>query len=216
MLVVFLHGWLGCRNDWDEVIKHLPFPCLTFDLPGHGNSPIDFDLFAEMKKLPPFHLVGYSLGGRVALQYPGLTESLTLLSTHLGLQTEEEKIERLKNDQILAKKILSMPIDEFLQQWYDQPLFKSLHSKLDPCALRKNQNREGIAAALLQYSLGRQENYANKKASYLVGSEDEKFRALYAQIPHTLIPDAGHAAHLENPIQVAKEIYDRLLPSCYV
>jgi len=211
LLVVFLHGFLGTGNDWTEVIKHLPFPCMTFDLPGHGNSLPDFDLFAEMEKLPPFHLVGYSMGGRLCLQYSGKTLSLTLISTHLGLQTELEKQERLSKDQVTAEQILSTPIDQFLSQWYDQPLFSSLRSKIDICGLRKKQTREGLADALMKFSLGKQPDYSNKKAQYILGEKDEKYRTLYQKIPHTLIPDAGHAVHLENPILLAKEIYERLL-----
>lgn len=211
MLIVFLHGILGTRKDWDEVIQHLPYQCLTFDLPGHGASPIDFDLFKEMKKLPPFHLVGYSMGGRIALQYPGETLSLTLISTHLGLKTDHERAARLARDQKTAEEILSLPIDEFLKRWYDQPLFKTLRSKIDICQMRKEQNRAGLAAALINYSLGKQPDYSDKKATYLIGEDDEAYRTLYQNTPHTLIPNAGHAAHLENPTQIAKEIHEHLL-----
>jgi 2-succinyl-6-hydroxy-2,4-cyclohexadiene-1-carboxylate synthase len=214
MLVVFLHGFLGSGKDWDKVINLLPFPCLTFDLPGHGTSSTDFDLFSAMKKLPPFHLVGYSMGGRLALQYPGPTESLTLLSTHLGLQTAKQRDERLKQDQAIAAEIRASPIDEFLIRWYDQPLFRSLHSRIDICQARKKQNREGLAFALTEFSLGKQADYSMKRATYLLGTEDGKFRGLYEKKPHILIPNAGHAAHLENPAQIAKEIYDHLLPYC--
>ncbi len=209
-MLVFLHGILGTKKDWDEVIKQLPYQCLTFDLPGHGSSPIDFDLFGEMKKLPPFHLVGYSMGGRIALQYPGKILSLTLISTHLGLKTDQEKLARLKKDHKTAEEILSMPIDEFLKRWYDQPLFKTLRSKIDICEMRKEQNREGVAAALINYSLGKQPDYSEKKAAYLIGEDDEAYRTLYQNTPHTLIPNAGHAAHLENPTQIAKEIHEHL------
>lgn len=205
MLVVFLHGFLGSSSDWHSVIQHLPFDCLTFDLPGHGTSPATFDLFAALDKLPPFHLVGYSLGGRIALQYPGKPLSLTLLSTHLGLKTGHEA--RLLQDQALAQTILSTPIDEFLQQWYDQPLFQSLRTKMDICSLRKHQDRLGLAATLVKFSLGKQADYSKVQAHFLLGEEDAAYRTLYEQIPHTLIPSAGHAVHLENPIHVAKEIY---------
>jgi 2-succinyl-6-hydroxy-2,4-cyclohexadiene-1-carboxylate synthase len=70
-MIVFLHGFLGQKSDWDQVIEWLPHPCIAFDLPGHGSSSIDFDLFSQLDKLPPFHLVGYSMGGRIARQYPG-------------------------------------------------------------------------------------------------------------------------------------------------
>jgi 2-succinyl-6-hydroxy-2,4-cyclohexadiene-1-carboxylate synthase len=162
-----------------------------------------------MQKLPPFHLVGYSMGGRIARQYPGPVLSLTLISTHPGLKSEQECADRLKKDESLAQEILSTPIDEFLQRWYDQPLFKTLRSKLDICRLRKEQNREGLAAAIRIYSLGL--DTGQKGAKNLIGEKDVAYRMHYKDIPHVLIPDAGHAIHLENPIQLAKEIYDHVL-----
>ncbi len=67
--LVFLHGFLGNSADWEAVLSYLPdCPCFGVDLPGHGSSPFsttfDFDPPA-----PKFHLIGYSMGGRLALQY---------------------------------------------------------------------------------------------------------------------------------------------------
>ena len=38
--LVFLHGFLGNVNDWDETIQHLKddYYCICLDLPGHGHS----------------------------------------------------------------------------------------------------------------------------------------------------------------------------------
>ena len=209
-MIVFLHGAFGNKCDWDQVIRELSIPCVAFNLPGHGKAPIDFDLYGEMNQLPPFHLVGYSMGGRIAREYPGKTLSLTLISTHPGLKTEAEKQARMISDEQLAKDILSMPIDAFLKRWYDQPLFESLRAKLDICQMRKDQNQEGLAAAIRRYSLGAYP-VTEKKAHIILGEQDKKYRDLYASVPHAVVPNAGHAIHLENPVQLAKEIYDHVL-----
>src|SRR5689334_17350674 len=87
---VFLHGFLGNSQDWQEVASKLLATCIAFDLPGHGASAFTEDFFLAFhqatKEFPPFHLVGYSMGGRLALQfaakYPEKINKLTLLSAH--------------------------------------------------------------------------------------------------------------------------------------
>ncbi|MDE3046578.1 MAG: alpha/beta fold hydrolase [Verrucomicrobiota bacterium] len=210
---VLLHGFLGTSSDWQAVAEHLPHRCIAVDLPGHGQSPFTPHfckaLLETTKDLPSFHLVGYSMGGRLALQfreaYPERVTSLTLLSTHLGLFTEEERTARLQRDQEIAQEILQKPFDEFLRHWYDQSLFRTLVMKMDIRRLRREQNREGLAQALLAFSLGRQQRYA-PNACCLIGEHDEAYRRHYCNVPHILIPNAGHAIHLENSKQGAHEI----------
>ncbi len=200
--LVFLHGFLGKSEDWEAVTSFLPpCECIAFDLPGHGNSPFlpDFDI-----DIPRFHLIGYSMGGRIALQFfAKKAETLTLLSVHPGLQTEEERKKRLENDQFWADLLLEVPIDEFLLRWYDQSIFIPFKPNL---TMRKQQNIHDLRSALLQYSLAKQPRYEIEKV--LIGEKDEKFKALYKE--PTLIPNAGHMLHLENPQAVAEIIQKRI------
>ena len=80
--VLFLHGFMGSGADWTDAISALDkrFCCVTPDLPGHGGSvglrPEDYtiegatrtllDLLDELEIERPA-LVGYSMGGRLAL-----------------------------------------------------------------------------------------------------------------------------------------------------
>ena len=131
---------------------------------------------------------------------------LVLIAAHPGLQSEKEKQERLALDAQWAKLLLELPIDEFLKRWYDQTLFHPFKPDL---TMRRKQNKEELAAALMQYSLGRQPWYDTQHALVLVGERDRKYRTLYPE--GVVIPGAGHMAHLENPQAVAEEIKKRLL-----
>jgi 2-succinyl-6-hydroxy-2,4-cyclohexadiene-1-carboxylate synthase len=212
--LVFLHGFLGNAFDWNEVVTYLPFSSLSLDLPGHGGAPFTPDfcsmILEETKNFAPLHLVGYSMGGRLALQfaarYPEKMGSLTLLSAHLGLKTGHES--RLEKDSALAKQLLSLSIDEFLRIWYDQPIFKTLVAKMDIRSKRAKQNREHLSLALQTFSLGHQPDLSSQPAHLIAGEQDATYRAHYQNLPHTLIPNAGHAAHLENPKAVAGVLYD--------
>lgn len=199
--IVFLHGFLGRSEDFSKVCSYLPpCQCIGYDLPGHGDSPFIEDFTID---LPEFHLVGYSMGGRIALQkqFPSLT--LTLLSTHPGLKTDEEKKARLAADQKWADLLLNIPIDEFLKRWYDQAIFKSFKPDLEA---RKKQDLKSLARAVMCFSLAHQKR-VNLDA-VLVGEYDLKFQALF-QNP-IIIPNASHQVHLENPKAVAEIIKEKI------
>jgi 2-succinyl-6-hydroxy-2,4-cyclohexadiene-1-carboxylate synthase len=200
--IVFLHGFLGNSSDWDEVCKYLPeCNCIGYDLPGHGNSSFTEHLQID---LPYFHVVGYSMGGRLALTLPKeKIASLTLLSVHPGLKTEEEKKQRWESDQKWATLLRELPIDEFLLRWYDQRIFCSFKPDLSK---RRSQNMQHLEKALLHYSLAKQPYYRLDHVA--VGAKDEKFLSLYKH--PIIIENASHAVHLENPKAVAQLIKQRV------
>ena len=131
MPVVFLHGLLGSQGDWQgmlTLLQNFPqFRPLTIDLPFHGKSENiacqDFaDLRAQLHQTlitllgdTPFFLVGYSLGGRVALDYTFHAKNPHLLGTilegtNIGLKTEAERRARWQNDQHWANRFRTEPI----------------------------------------------------------------------------------------------------------
>jgi 2-succinyl-6-hydroxy-2,4-cyclohexadiene-1-carboxylate synthase len=200
--LVFLHGFLGNCLDWEAVCSYLPpCHCIGFDLPGHGKSAFEETIDIP---LPFFHLIGYSMGARLSLQIPAQKiASLTLLSLHPGLKTEEEKEQRRKSDALWAELLLELPIDEFLNRWYNQPIFGLFRPKL---SMRNKQNKSDLAKALLHYSLAKQPYY--KLDHVLIGERDEKFLTLHES--PIVIPNAWHQIHLENPKAVAQIITQRL------
>jgi 2-succinyl-6-hydroxy-2,4-cyclohexadiene-1-carboxylate synthase len=208
-MILFFHGLFGTSKDWEQVASYLEdLHCFGLDLPGHGTTPFTENFFEAVPSIePPVHLVGYSMGGRLAMQYakrfPERIASLTVMSAHFGLVGKKEKQERLEIDRMWAKKILEEPIDEVLRSWYTQSLFQTLKPNFK---MRKKQDPIALSQALLHYSLARQPFYQPKNALYLVGEYDAKYRALYRAVPHQVITHAGHAVHLENPEAVAKAI----------
>ncbi|MFJ6653718.1 alpha/beta fold hydrolase [Microbacterium sp. NPDC091313] len=116
--VVFLHGVLGSALMWQEMLEDLPsdLRVIAVDLRGYGgteNMPIDAshgvrdfsdDLAAvfEALDLPTAHLVGWSLGGAVALQYalqhPVLSLTLQAPIPPYGLGTTRRDGSRVHDD----------------------------------------------------------------------------------------------------------------------
>ena len=169
--------------------------------------PFDLNAIEE-----PIHLIGYSMGGRIALDYaiknPQKIKTLILISAHLGLPVEKRKQRWLK-DCALMKQIQNTPIDSFITHWYDQQLFHSLRSKRDVLTMRQTHTPEILIHMLQYHSLGKQDDYScylPKNTHLIVGELDHAYRAHYKNHPHTIIPNAGHAIHLEEPQALAHQI----------
>jgi 2-succinyl-6-hydroxy-2,4-cyclohexadiene-1-carboxylate synthase len=142
--LVFLHGFLGDGNDWDEIMRVLAlrFSCLCVDLPGHGASRIEgpcgaadvLDALAALldeRRIERCTLLGYSMGGRAALSLaayaPDRVERLVLESTSPGIRSPEERDARRASDASWSGMLDSGDIATFIERWYAQPLFETSH-----------------------------------------------------------------------------------------
>lgn len=111
-VIVLLHGYGGSKRDWLEVAPLLTrhFHVVIPDLPGWGQSSAapggDYDIedeaqrldaFVKALHLPPFMLVGHSMGGAIAGVYaaahPHQVSSLALMDS-FGLSFKENAFAR--------------------------------------------------------------------------------------------------------------------------
>lgn len=200
MKIVFLHGFLGSPSDWKEVISSLgsSYACYPLPLP---KSLEEFPTQLEQLKIKECCLVGYSMGGRVALQlqqkYPDKIKNLVILSSHLGLSDPIEKNKRWEEDSKWIEHLLNLPLSEFLSKWYAQTIFSgfqvpSSRFKIDPIY---------HATLLKNYSLSKQQVFeAPENALFLYGEKDLKYQILYRRLKKAqIIKNCGHVIHLENP-----------------
>ncbi len=166
------------------------------------------------------HLLGYSMGGRVALNfavcYPHHIKSLTLISATAGLATRKERQLRKASDAELATKIES-DFTQFVEDWTELPLF-STQTEEQKAALKKQRlqgNPTELALSLKGYGTGQMKplykKLKNIKSTCLLitGAEDEKFchQAKEMQMKlddaiHLTIANTSHAPHIEKPVLV--------------
>ncbi len=227
MWLVWLHGLLGKGDDWLPVVEACnQYPSLVIDLPGHGRSA-DVALtrgFAEISHLlsatlSQYHihdycLIGYSLGGRIAMYHAIYGESegvrgLLVEGGNPGLFSRQEREARLQHDQCWAQRFRQEPLASVLADWYQQPVFADLTAvqRQQLIQLRSQNSGERLANVLENVSLGRQPwlipdlQQITFPFSYLCGEHDLKFQriAQQYQLPLTTIPQAGHNAHDGNP-----------------
>lgn len=111
--IVFLHGLMGFSANWGKIWPHFreERQVLVLDQrghgksakPAHGYSPSDYarDLQGLLSRLgwEKCHIVGHSMGGRVALRFVSLfpEHSLTLTMEDSGAESYPERLDWIKN-----------------------------------------------------------------------------------------------------------------------
>ncbi|MCW3172104.1 2-succinyl-6-hydroxy-2,4-cyclohexadiene-1-carboxylate synthase [Shewanella subflava] len=233
--MVFLHGFMGAKEDWQPMMAKISqyFHCICIDLPGHGGNSFTLPhpgLFSAAEHIiqtvnnlgyTEFHLVGYSLGGRIALQVariqPQAILSLTLESAHPGLLSDDEKKQRAINDNNWADKLLSQPFEHFVQQWYQQAVFSDLSDKQRHFLISKRLSNQpkSLHACYLATSLSLQQDCRNVvekltcRCAFIAGEQDKKFQHLAhnwqqslhsgASLQLVIIAGVGHNIHSMQP-----------------
>jgi pimeloyl-ACP methyl ester carboxylesterase len=127
--VVFLHGFTQTRQSWRRTIAALGgrYRAIAPDLPGHGQAaerrPASFAAVAAYVRAladEPVVLVGYSMGGRIALYtaltFPRAVARLVLVGASPGIADAAEREERRKADSALADRIEAIGVPAFAQE----------------------------------------------------------------------------------------------------
>ena len=143
-VVVLLHGFMQSSTSWDIVARSLQnrFCVYAFDFIGHGltnksTKPARYtyeDMAASVdyfiRKIigaSRAHVVGYSMGGRIALQLlrtgSDKLASLTLESCNVGCATHEERAQATQRNQSWIDKIRRDGMESFVNYWETLPLF---------------------------------------------------------------------------------------------
>ncbi len=163
--------------------------------------------------------LGYSMGARIALGVgvlaPDAVTALVLEGASPGITDPAERAARVASDEALAARIERDGVEPFVDYWEQIPLFAT-QARLPGerrAALRRQRlanTPRGLANSLRGIGQGAQPLLLDRlgevraPALLLAGEEDVKFRglaaAMAARLPDArvaLIPNAGHAAHLE-------------------
>ncbi len=241
--IVLIHGFLGTPFDWTSVAARIDDDlfCVVLTLPGHAGAPIsrdadngfpevcsDIKTILDRLEINTAVFAGYSLGGRVALEFSKThahrVRHLIAISAHFGLDNSSERHDRLTADQELATQLLSLPFPQFLDNWYNNPLFASIHDhpQLEPYLSEKIRLHKpvDIAAALTRFSLGHQTPFDWATSSfpidYLAGKNDEKYRVYGFTLPDieriqlSVVPESGHAVLFQQPDAISELILSRM------
>jgi len=238
VLFIFLHGLMGSHEDWSILDPYITLPhALYIDIPGHGKSELAQNSSWEkcsrdlLNFIESFEgekvLVGYSLGGRIALQLlansPETFKSVICESASFGIEKKEQRDQRWLHDKKLFQDIKTREdFIGFLYQWYEMPLFEAMKNK-DAVINKKSQGDfKQYSHILSLLSVGKQPYLFEKllklkdKIIYLAGTKDLKYMNISqkwsnkeGEVLHFL--DASHNIHNDFPkeySQVLKRFLD--------
>lgn len=189
--IALIHGFLGAPSDWRQFLNsweasgYPPRKFVSIDLVaeatriaggdaqqrtvtlGQLSTAVHARMAAAADSDGSFDIVGYSLGGRVALEMleaPGsaVIRRAAIVSAHPGIEATEERSARRRHDDLLADTLDSIDDEPdgrlrdanalaFLTDWYRQPLFDRLReSDAYPGIIELRASRlatEGVARA---------------------------------------------------------------------
>ncbi len=243
--LVLLHGFTGSAASWGKHLDTLAnhgFRVIALDMLGHGQSdaPMDSlrytieeceaDILAALNTLGVHKgeaiLLGYSMGGRIALYtaFSGFFRTLILESASPGLADPLERAQRKNSDEQLADRIERDGIEAFVAYWESLSLFASQqrlpYVQQQALHAQRVHNRPlGLANSLRGVGTGAQPALQERLTTLTIpvlliaGILDTKFCTIAQSMAHSLpharlhiIPDAGHTVHLEQP-----EMFDQIV-----
>lgn len=229
MRTIALHGFLGLPSDWPlagvdvEAYDLWKSIVRLSSVPGGVARDTAYSAWAKQftkevraSGASSVALIGYSLGGRLAmhaiLEAPDLFERAVIVSAHPGLTSEHEKRDRVASDKVWAERFLRDSWPMLIKAWNVQPvLAPPVKPAPDFVQLERPEtsfSRESLAFALDAWSLGRQKDLRQRLREcevplrFVTGSLDTKFTSLlgdFAGIDRQVVLGAGHRVPWDHP-----------------
>jgi len=228
-MILALHGNVGSTKDFDLLFGEESILPVNLWSMAHLSLP---EVAKELKKLVADNsenergLLGYSMGGRIALQAlgadPDFWDFAIIISAHPGLPNLNEREERKRRDQQWADLIRSDGWEAFLEQWNAQDVLADGMASLYQADLEVE--KQNIATGFENWSTGCQEDLRPQLANYngrvvwMVGERDEKFRRIGEEMAElmpncrlVIVPDCGHRVIFSCPEAVKEQVARALL-----
>ncbi len=209
------------------------YRALAPDLRGHGRAsdavPVTLEaVLADLEPLvraEPVTVVGYSMGGRIALHaalaWGERVRHLVLIGASPGIAGTAVRAARRNEDERLAQEIEASSIEDFARRWAATPVLVGLpeQARRRAHADRLRNRTPGLARALRGLgtgtlpSLWRRLPELKMPVTLVVGERDKKFTQIARRMGESLpvaalsvVEEVGHAVHLEAPARVAELI----------
>ena len=221
--VALLPGFMQRAEAWKPVAEGLPerYRSVPVDLTARGLDALVGEI--ERRVAPGAALVGYSMGGRLALHLalrrPGRFGAVAVVGASPGIEDPEARRARREADERLADWIEGHSIDDVVARWEGQPIFASQPPALVAAQRpgRLSHDPAELAALLRSAGQGALPPLWGELARLdlpvlaLAGELDRRYgdaaARMAAALPrgfHRLIPGTGHAPQLEAPRVVAR------------
>jgi 2-succinyl-6-hydroxy-2,4-cyclohexadiene-1-carboxylate synthase len=228
-MVVFIPGFMQRGDAWRPVAELLPerYPSTLLD---HREHTFEGRLreIAEAAAGPDASgavLVGYSLGGRLALRAvlrePARYAGLVIVSTTAGIDDAPARTARAEADERLAAWIEASPMEDVVSVWERQPLFADQSETLVEEQRPGRLSHDPASLALLLRTAGQgvlepvwhELLRLDLPVLAIAGARDDGYvraaRRIAETAPHgrlAVVGEAGHAPQLQQPEEVGRLI----------
>ncbi|XP_042431039.1 protein PHYLLO, chloroplastic-like isoform X2 [Zingiber officinale] len=179
--------------------------------------------------------MGARIALNMAVKYKEKVIGAVIISGSPGLRNETTKRIRVAQDEAKANFLVEHGLECFLDLWYSGILWRSLRGHPNFSHIKSSRSRhkdiQGLANVLSSLSVGKQLSlwddlkHLQTPLLFIVGEKDTKFREIAQQMCSEIkrgsiadhhrqrklfdtivVPDCGHAVHLENPLCVINAV----------
>ena len=226
-MVLFIPGFMQRGDAWRPVAELLPerYPSRLLD---HAEHSFDGRI-REISSASASDLVGYSLGGRLALRAalrsPESFAAVVLVGATAGIEEGPLRVQRAEADEKLASWMEAMRIEDIVSLWERQPLFADQSDALveEQRPGRLSHAPRDLALILRTAGQGVLEPVWHELRTLelpllaIAGARDDGYTAAAKRIASVapnaraaVVENAGHAPQLQRPDAVAELIAEFL------
>lgn len=231
--VIVLHGVFGSSDNWQTVGKALAedFAIYLVDLRNHGLSPhsdqMNYPVMAQdikelidHEKLGRAHIVGHSMGGKVAMElaasFPEVVKSLVvvdiapkyypphhqeILDSFKSLDLKSLK-SRKDADDALSSKLSNPGVRQFILKNLGRADDGGFEWKLNYQVIEENIDLIGKGLEKGKSYSGKTLFINGSKSDYISEADHESIRSHFPEAMFETIEGAGHWVHAEKPNEI--------------
>ncbi len=240
--LVILHGLLGSLDNWVTVAQKLAthFQVFLLDLRNHGQSPHadafayedlvgDVQQFLSEHRIPATHLLGHSMGGKVAMRFAQLHEAVlnrlvvvdmspreyppqfdALLDAMHALRLTDFQ-RRDEVEQALAADVTDQRVRQFLLKNLGRGATGRLYWKPNLGVIRAHygavRSRLPVVKAVARPTLF----IRGGESDYVCDTDRQLIGEMFTNVSLEMIPGVGHWVHADAPEEFVGLVRDFLL-----
>lgn len=228
--LLILHGLFGSLDNWQPISRRLSeqFQVFSLDLRNHGRSPHDEEInyplmaedlreFMEQQRLSQAHILGHSMGGKVAMEFalrhPALAAKLVVVDmspkayppVHLPLFEAMLALdlnsfrERGEIDAALAEKIPDAAVRRFLLKNVGRDESGQFYWKLNLAAIYRNYPQLKKEIESNRIFDGPVLFVKGGKSDHILAGDIAGIRKFFPRAQIQELAEAGHWVHADDP-----------------